>query len=215
MLGSTVPAHECRGMESPMQLIHVWFATKRRRRILEGDLLDTVHEELRAAARAHSIELLEVQGVIDHVHILLRLQSPDDSAARHEPAQRHLRPPSLRPDARPETRPENQQLLAGRLRREARPTRRRNAGPRATSAPNGTASKSSNTKHRAPRSDSADAHSCPGIHAGVLPTPSSTSPRLLPSALQFPETPPCPGIHAGVRAKPHHPASLARVPDTR
>jgi putative transposase len=65
-------------MESPMQLIHVWFATKRRRRILEGDLLDTVHEELRSAARAHSIELLEVQGVIDHVHILLRLQSPDD-----------------------------------------------------------------------------------------------------------------------------------------
>jgi putative transposase len=54
-----------------MQLVHVWFATKRRRRILEGELLDTVIEELKAAALAHSIQLLEVNGVLDHVHLLL------------------------------------------------------------------------------------------------------------------------------------------------
>jgi REP-associated tyrosine transposase len=48
-----------------MPIVHVWFATKRRRRILEGDLLD--------AARVHAIDLMEVDGVIDHVHLLLRL----------------------------------------------------------------------------------------------------------------------------------------------
>ena len=56
-----------------MPFVHVWFATKSRRRILEGDLLGMVQEELLNAATRHHIEIVELEAVVDDVHILLRL----------------------------------------------------------------------------------------------------------------------------------------------
>jgi putative transposase len=61
-----------------MALVHVWFATKNRRKILEGDLLAAVLDELRSAARAHAIDLLEANAIIDHVHLLLMVGSPSE-----------------------------------------------------------------------------------------------------------------------------------------
>ena len=56
-----------------MPFVHVWFATKGRRRILEGDLLESARRELAQAADRHGIRLLECEGVLDHFHILVEL----------------------------------------------------------------------------------------------------------------------------------------------
>lgn len=61
-----------------MPLFHVWFATKRRRWLLQGDLEWLAEEALREAARAHGILLLECKTAIDHAHLLLQLESQDD-----------------------------------------------------------------------------------------------------------------------------------------
>ena len=54
-----------------MPLYHVWFGTKRRRWLLEGEVLDVVREEIAAAAERHSICLIEHEAIVDHVHLLL------------------------------------------------------------------------------------------------------------------------------------------------
>ncbi len=61
-----------------MPFVHVWFSTKGRRRIIEGDLLESSRRELRTAADRHGINLLECEGVVDHVHILLELNQLDE-----------------------------------------------------------------------------------------------------------------------------------------
>ena len=58
-----------------MPLFHVWFATKGRRWLLEGDVAETVERQLREVARSDHIALIELKGVIDHVHLLLDLES--------------------------------------------------------------------------------------------------------------------------------------------
>jgi putative transposase len=57
-----------------MALFHVWFAMKRRKWLLQGDVLDAVREELSAAAEQHQIKLIEREAVVDHVHLLLELE---------------------------------------------------------------------------------------------------------------------------------------------
>ena len=57
-----------------MPFFHVWFATKRRRKLLFGDVLDVAREEIAAAAKAHEIHLIEHECVIDHAHLLLELE---------------------------------------------------------------------------------------------------------------------------------------------
>ena len=51
---------------------HVWFATKHRRWLLQGDV-DSAVRFIRDVAREKHIQLLECESAIDHVHLLVRL----------------------------------------------------------------------------------------------------------------------------------------------
>lgn len=55
-----------------MPLYHVWFATKERRWLLDGDVEDTVKELVGCVAREKGIDLIEFETCIDHMHVLLR-----------------------------------------------------------------------------------------------------------------------------------------------
>ena len=56
---------------SRMPVYHVWFATKRRKWLLQGDVLDAVREAIVEAAEHHNIRLIEHEAIVDHVHLLL------------------------------------------------------------------------------------------------------------------------------------------------
>ena len=56
---------------------HVWFATKRRKWLLLGEVADVVEDAIREAAQAHRIRLLESKTAVDHAHLLVDLDSPD------------------------------------------------------------------------------------------------------------------------------------------
>jgi putative transposase len=53
---------------------HVWFATKRRKWLLQGDVDSTVKKLIHDVAREKNIEVMECETAIDHVHLLLRLR---------------------------------------------------------------------------------------------------------------------------------------------
>ena len=53
---------------------HVWFSTKGRKEVLEGDVEQDVKAAIRAAAAGCGVDLMEVETAFDHVHLLLRLQ---------------------------------------------------------------------------------------------------------------------------------------------
>jgi len=55
-------------------LFHVWFATKRRKWLLQGELVSAAKAAIRTAAEAYGIELIEVEAVVDHVHLLLDVE---------------------------------------------------------------------------------------------------------------------------------------------
>jgi REP element-mobilizing transposase RayT len=61
-------------MGEAMTIYHVWFATKNRRWLLEGDVEDLVVAELKKVAAQHNIDLLAIGTMIDHVHLLIRLE---------------------------------------------------------------------------------------------------------------------------------------------
>lgn len=52
-------------------LYHVWFSTKGRKQALEGELGDNVRRLLIEIAQRAGIRLLEVEVVVDHVHLLV------------------------------------------------------------------------------------------------------------------------------------------------
>jgi len=52
-------------------LFHVWFSTKQRRWLLQGDIVDAAREEVARVAFEHKIKLLEYECIVDHVHLLL------------------------------------------------------------------------------------------------------------------------------------------------
>jgi REP element-mobilizing transposase RayT len=54
-------------------LFHVWFATKNRKWLLQGDLIEAAKQEIARVARDQGIAVLECEAVVDHVHLLLRL----------------------------------------------------------------------------------------------------------------------------------------------
>ena len=56
------------------QVHHVWFTTKRRKWLLQGDVEERVKTLLREMAALHRIELLALETMVDHVHLLIRLQ---------------------------------------------------------------------------------------------------------------------------------------------
>lgn len=54
---------------------HAWFSPKRRKWLLQGDIESSIKELLRETALEKSIKILELESVINHVHILLELSS--------------------------------------------------------------------------------------------------------------------------------------------
>jgi REP-associated tyrosine transposase len=61
-----------------MPLYHVWFSTKRRKWLLQGQVLDAAREEIAKAALQHSVRLIEHEPLVDHVHMLIEV---DDARA--------------------------------------------------------------------------------------------------------------------------------------
>jgi putative transposase len=52
---------------------HVWFATKRRAWLLQGDIERSVKSFIREVAQERNVQILECESAVNHVHILLRL----------------------------------------------------------------------------------------------------------------------------------------------
>ena len=60
-----------------MVLYHVWFSTKGRKWLLQGDVAEAAKELIAAVAREKSIHLVESEATVDHVHLLV---AADDRA---------------------------------------------------------------------------------------------------------------------------------------
>jgi len=60
---------------------HVWFSTKGRKAVLEGDLDDEVKASVRQAADRSGISLVEMETAYDHMHLLLRLRGKQTLAS--------------------------------------------------------------------------------------------------------------------------------------
>ena len=54
-----------------MPLYHAWFATKRRKWLLQGEVCEAAKELMRTVAEEKRIRLLECETVVDHVHLLV------------------------------------------------------------------------------------------------------------------------------------------------
>ena len=52
---------------------HVWFATKRRSWLLQGDIDGAARKFIREIVQEKHLELLECESAVDHMHLLLRL----------------------------------------------------------------------------------------------------------------------------------------------
>ena len=61
-----------------MPKYHVWFATKRRKWLLQGEVGDFAEDAIRRVAEQDGIALHECKTVIDHVHLLVELSSPQE-----------------------------------------------------------------------------------------------------------------------------------------
>ena len=57
------------------QVYHVWFATRRRRWLLQGEVEGRIKALLADTAAQHDIDLLALETMIDHVHLLIRLKA--------------------------------------------------------------------------------------------------------------------------------------------
>ena len=60
---------------------HVWFATKKRKWLLQGDIEEHVKQAIKDIAQRNTITLLEYETVVDHVHLLLEL-GPKENLSR-------------------------------------------------------------------------------------------------------------------------------------
>jgi putative transposase len=52
-------------------VVHVIFTTKYRRRLLDGEIIMQIRQAFNSAAESLEIEILEMDGETDHVHILV------------------------------------------------------------------------------------------------------------------------------------------------
>jgi putative transposase len=66
----TIQPQEERGM-----FYHVWFSPRGRKWLLQGDVEQTVKRLLPEVAQSKGIELLACETMVDHVHLLLRLNT--------------------------------------------------------------------------------------------------------------------------------------------
>ena len=57
---------------------HVWFSTKRRKRLLLGEMESTVKTILTETAEEKGVNLLECQPMVDHVHMLVEAASEQE-----------------------------------------------------------------------------------------------------------------------------------------
>ena len=60
-----------------MPLYHIWFATKRRKWLLQGDVAELAERALWEVAKNDKIHLLECKTAIDHAHLLVEAASDD------------------------------------------------------------------------------------------------------------------------------------------
>ena len=60
-------------MRNLSAIYHVWFATKRRKWPLQGEIDAATKDFIRKAAREHEIDLLACETAVDHVQLILRL----------------------------------------------------------------------------------------------------------------------------------------------
>ena len=61
-----------------MQYYHVWFSTRNRKWLLQGEVAEKVKELIAAVAEEKHIDLVECETMVDHVHVLLRAASDED-----------------------------------------------------------------------------------------------------------------------------------------
>jgi putative transposase len=54
-----------------MPLYHVWFATKRRKWLLQGEVGQAAKESMWTVAKEKNIRLLECEIIVEHVHLLV------------------------------------------------------------------------------------------------------------------------------------------------
>jgi putative transposase len=53
---------------------HVWFATKGRKPALQGEIRESVLRHMKEISAHKNIRLVEIEALIDHVHLLLALE---------------------------------------------------------------------------------------------------------------------------------------------
>ena len=61
-------------MRRRVRLYHVWFATKSRKWLLQGEVASKVKELMRQTATEKGIRLLECETMVDHAHLLLDVE---------------------------------------------------------------------------------------------------------------------------------------------
>ena len=61
-----------------MPYFHIWFATKRRKWLLQGDVLDAARELLPQIAMEKGLRMIECEAIVDHMHLLLDLPDKSD-----------------------------------------------------------------------------------------------------------------------------------------
>ena len=75
MRDETVPRNELRGLAGEPRLYHVWFSTKRRKWLLQGDVDVQAKALFRRIAIEKGIDLRECETMVDHAHLLLLARS--------------------------------------------------------------------------------------------------------------------------------------------
>jgi len=55
-------------------LYHVWFGTKRRKWLLQGDVAGVVKELMWTVAKEKDVKLIECETMVDHVHFLIEAE---------------------------------------------------------------------------------------------------------------------------------------------
>ena len=61
-----------------MPYYHVWFATKNRKWLLDGDVAECAKGVMLEIAATRGINVLELEPMIDHVHVLLEATTSSD-----------------------------------------------------------------------------------------------------------------------------------------
>ena len=61
-----------------MPFYHVWFATKNRKWLLDGDVAERAKGVMLEVATSREIKVLELESMVDHVHVLLEAPTSAD-----------------------------------------------------------------------------------------------------------------------------------------